>query len=76
MRSPPSSSMMFLMRLPRTPTQAPTAVDLQVDGGDGDLGAVAGLAGHGPDLDDPVVDLGDFLLEERPHEVRVAAATG
>ena len=48
------------------------AIDLQVDARDGDLGAVAGLAGDGADVDGAVVDLGDFFLEQRPHEVRVA----
>src|SRR5262249_52886414 len=49
-------------------------VHLQVDGADGDLGAVAGLAGDGLDLDGVVGDLGDFLLEEAAHEVRVVPA--
>ena len=46
-------------------------VDLGVDGGDGDLGAVAGLAGHGLDLDDPLGDLGDLDLEELSDEIGV-----
>ena len=73
MRSPPSSSTMFLMRLPRTPTQAPTQSTFMSMLRDGDLGAVAGLAGHRLDLDGAVVDLGDFLLEQPAHEVGVGA---
>ena len=73
-RSPPSSSTMFLMRLPRTPTQAPDAIDLLIDAADGDLGAVARLAGDGADRDDAVGDLGDLLLEEPLHEVGLRAA--
>jgi hypothetical protein len=49
------------------------AIDLHVDGADRDLGAVAGLAGDRLDLDGPVGDLRDLLLEERADEVRVAA---
>ena len=67
---------MFLMRLPRTPTQAPTASTLVSIDADGDLGAVAGLAGQGLDLDDPLGDLGHFELEQPPDEVRVRAARG
>ena len=52
----------------------PDAVHLHVDGRDGDLRAVAGLAGDLLDLDGPVLDLGDLLLEQGPDEVRVAAA--
>src|SRR5262249_25170752 len=47
------------------------AVHLHVDAGDGDLGAVAGLARDGLDLDGAVADLRDFLLEQPPHEVGV-----
>src|SRR5690606_14730357 len=44
-------------------------VHLRVDRGDGDLGAVPGLAGHGLDLDDALGDLGDLDLEEALDEV-------
>ena len=74
MRSPPSSSTTFLMRLPRTPTQAPTQSTFMSMRADGDLGAVAGLAGDGLDLDGAVVDFGDFRFEQAAHEVRMAAA--
>src|SRR5262249_22660142 len=47
------------------------AIDLQVDAADGDLAAVAGLAGDGLDLDGAVGDLGDRVLEQPPHEVGV-----
>ena len=67
---------MFLMRLPRTPTQAPTQSTFRSMLVTATFDAVAGLAGDGADLDDPLGDLGDLLLEQRPHEVRVAAATG
>ena len=39
-------------------------VDVLVAGHDGDLGALAGLAGDGANGDGAVVDLGDFALEE------------
>ena len=45
------------------------AIDLQVDAGDGDLGAIAGLAGQGLDLDGAVGDLRDLVLEEPADEV-------
>ena len=47
------------------------AIDPAVDAADGDLGAVAGLAGHALDLDRAVLDLGDLALEEPLHEQRV-----
>src|SRR5581483_34574 len=40
---------------------------------DGDLRAVAGLAGDAADLDEPVGDLRHFQLEQRLDELRVAA---
>ncbi len=49
------------------------AVDLVVDRLDRDLGPVAGVAGEGLDLDDPLLDLGDLELEEVPEDVRVSA---
>ena len=63
-RSPASSSTMFLMRLPRTPTQAPTRVDPLIGAADGHLAAVARLAGHGLDFDHAVGDFGNLLLEQ------------
>jgi len=36
----------------------------------GDLGAVAGLAGHGPDLDHSVGNLGDLLLKQAADKLR------
>ncbi len=48
-------------------------VDVLVAGHDGDLGALAGLAGDGPDGDGAVVDLGDFGLEEILDEDRRGA---
>src|SRR5262249_38891283 len=51
----------------------PDAVHLHVDAGDGDLGAIAGLAGDRLDLDGVVCDLGDFRFEQAANEVRVAA---
>ena len=39
-----------------------------------DLGAAARIAGGGLDLDDAVVNLGDFLGEQLLHEVRMRAA--
>src|SRR5205085_4231805 len=52
----------------------PDAVHLHVDGADGDLGPIPGLAGDGLDLDGVVGDLGDLVLEQAAHEVGVAAA--
>ena len=65
---------MFLMRVPRTPDAGPDGVDLGVVGGDGDLRAIAGLAGQGADRDDLVGDLGDLQLEEPADEVGMRAA--
>ena len=41
---------------------------------DADLGAAAGVAGDGLDLDDAVVDLGHFLREQLLHELGRGAA--
>src|SRR5690606_35991838 len=38
-----------------------------------DLGAAARIAGHGLDLDDAVIDLGHFHLEQFRHELRIGA---
>ena len=73
-RSPPSSSTMFLIRVPADADAGPDGVDLGVDRGDGDLRAIAGLAGQGPDRDDLVGDLGDLQLEEAADEVGVGPA--
>ena len=50
----------------------PHGIHLGVDRGDGDLGAVSGLAGQGLDLDGALGDLGDFELEQPADEFRVA----
>jgi hypothetical protein len=63
-RSPASSSTMFLMRLPRTPTQAPTQSTRWSLLETATLLRCPGLPGHAVDRDDPVGDLGDFLLEQ------------
>ena len=67
---------MFLMRLPRTPTQAPTQSTFMSMLTDGDLGAVAGLAGHGADLDGLVGDLGDLRSRRAGGRSRDGSATG
>ena len=48
-------------------------VDRVVIGNDRDLGARTRVAGHGLDLDDAVVDLGHFHLEQLGHEFRRCA---
>ena len=48
-------------------------VDRAVVADDADLGAAAGVAGRGLDLDDAVVNLGHFLGEQLLHEVGVRA---
>ena len=48
-------------------------VDRAVVADDADLGAAAGVAGGGLDLDDAVVNLGHFLREQLLHEVGVGA---
>ena len=50
------------------------AIDPLVHAADGDLGAVAGLAGDGADFDHALGDLGDLLLEEPLHQLRLGAA--
>ena len=64
---------MFLMRLPRTPTQAPLASTFESMLATATLRAIAGLAGERLDLDDAFGDLWDLDLEEPPDEVRVGA---
>ncbi|EAQ04012.1 hypothetical protein OB2597_12231 [Pseudooceanicola batsensis HTCC2597] len=49
-------------------------VDRPVVGDHGDLGARPRIAGDGLDLDDSLVDLGHFHLEELGHELRIGAA--
>ena len=48
-------------------------IDRAVVADDADLGAAAGVAGRGLDLDDAVVNLGHFLGEQLLHEVGVGA---
>ena len=71
--SPPSSRTIVFTRAPAGPDARAHGVDLGVLGGDGDLRAVAGLAGERLDLDGAVGDLGDLELEEPPHELRARA---
>ncbi len=52
----------------------PHAIDPLVGAADGDLGAIAGLAGDGADFDHAFGDLGDFLLEQPLHQLRLGAA--
>ena len=52
----------------------PHAVDPLVGAADGDLGAIAGLAGDGADLDHAFGDFGDFLLEQPLDQLRLGAA--
>ena len=73
-RSPANSSTMFLMRLPRTPTHAPTQSTRWSRAAHGHLGAVARLAGDRPDLDHAVGDFGNFLLEQAGDQVVPGAA--
>ena len=62
--SPLSSLTMFWMRTPRTPTHEPTGSMPSCRADDGDLGAEAGLAGDGLDLDGAREDLRHLLLEQ------------
>src|SRR5690606_18876434 len=48
-------------------------VDRVVIADHGDLGARAGVTGHGLDLDDAVIDFRHFHLEQFGHELRVGA---
>src|SRR5207248_7343997 len=48
-------------------------VDFTVDGGDGDLGAVSGLAGQGFDLDRAFADFRDFAFKQPPDKLGVAS---
>src|SRR6185436_15340635 len=49
-------------------------IDVGVPRGDGDLAPRTGLAGDAHDLDDPLVNLGDFGLEQLVDQLRCAAA--
>ncbi len=51
------------------PTQAPTGSMRRIAADHADLGAAAGIAGDGLDLDDAVIDFGHFLGEQLLHEV-------
>ena len=59
------------MRLPRTPTQR-DGVDFFVERSDGDLGAVAGLAGQRPNLNNFFGYFRDLLFKEPANEIRVS----
>ncbi len=48
-------------------------VNAGIVGDHADLGAAAGIAGGGLDLDDAIVDLGHFLREQLAHEIGVCA---
>src|SRR6185312_8105894 len=48
-------------------------IDAAVVGDDADLGAAAGIARYGADLDDRVIDLRHFLGEQLGHELRMGA---
>ena len=61
--SPRSSCTTACTRLPRMPTQAPTGSTSRVTRHHGDLGARTGLARRRLDAHDPLVHLGDLLLE-------------
>ena len=52
----------------------PTGIEALLARRDGDLGAAAGLAGDGLDLDRAGVDLGDLELEQAAQEALVGAA--
>ena len=47
----------------------PDGVNRVVVGNHGNLGTAAGIAGHGLDLDDAVIDFRHFLREQRAHEL-------
>ena len=72
--SPPSSATTAWTRAPRWPTVAPTGSRPSWRERDGDLGAAAGLARDGLDLDRAGVDLGHLELEQAAQEVLVRAA--
>jgi hypothetical protein len=59
-------------RDPRGPTHAPTGIDALDVRLDGDLRAVAGLAGDAADLDEAVGDLRHLELEERLDQLGIA----
>ncbi len=53
---------------------SPDAIHPLIRAAHGDLGAVAGFAGHGPDFDHAVGNLGNFLLEQPADQRRPRAA--
>ena len=71
--SPRSSFTTWRTRMPRRTDARADRVDVRVVRRDRELGAVAGLAGDGADLDDTVDELGDFELEQAPHEAGMRA---
>ena len=71
--SPRSSDTTMRTREPRGPDAGAHRVDPVGVGDDGDLRAVAGLAGDVGDLDQAVGDLGDLELEQLLDQLRVAA---
>ena len=48
-------------------------IDALLGGGDGNLGALAGLPGDRTDFDHAVVDLRDLVLQQPPQEIAVGA---
>ena len=68
-----SSRTMFLTRDAAHADAGAHGIDLFIGAVDGDLGAVAGLAGDALDLDGAVGDLADLDLEEAADEIRMAA---
>ena len=48
-------------------------VHARLGGRDGHLGALAGFAGDGADLDNAVIDLRDFVLEQAAQEIAMRA---
>ena len=71
--SPRSSETTIRTREPRGPTQAPTGSTPSAWEIDGDLRAVAGLAGDADDLDQLVGDLGDLEFEQLLDQLGAAA---
>ena len=64
---------MFLTRLPRMPTHAPTGSTFSFGRMDRDLRAVTGLARQAADFHGAVVDLADLQFEEAADEIGVRA---